>query len=322
MDGATSMSGSRSLSQTMSYTPATSTPVTGAAPLRLAIGIATRGRPGILAETLRDIGAQSDAPDRVVICAPGANDVGRAAEMLPGRVEVMHTASGLPLQRNAILDRVDDCDVLLFLDDDFLMSAGYVAATRAAFAAHPELVVTTGDLIDDGSRGPGISVEAARAMIAADAPRGDSELEPAPHGYGCNMAVRMGVARAQGERFDERLPLYAWSEDIDFSHRMARHGGLAKLHRARGVHLGTKEGRSSGHRLGYSQVANPIYLCGKGSYSFGRAFRSVGRNLVANAARSLRPEAYVDRRGRLRGNGLAFIDLLRGRLAPERILEL
>ncbi len=88
------------------------------------------------------------------------------------------------------------------------------------------------------------------------------------------------------------------------------------------MHLGTKLGRSPGRRLGYSQVANPIYLFRKGSYSFGRAAPSVGRNLAANADRSLQPESYIDRRGRLRGNGLAFLDLLRGRLALERILDL
>jgi hypothetical protein len=35
-----------------------------------------------------------------------------------------------------------------------------------------------------------------------------------------------------------------------------------------------------------------------------------------------RPEPYVDRRGRLRGNMLALGDLLRHRMAPERVLEL
>jgi hypothetical protein len=38
--------------------------------------------------------------------------------------------------------------------------------------------------------------------------------------------------------------------------------------------------------------------------------------------RSFRPEPFVDRRGRLRGNMIALADVMRGRLAPERILEL
>jgi hypothetical protein len=45
-------------------------------------------------------------------------------------------------------------------------------------------------------------------------------------------------------------------------------------------------------------------------------------NVVANAVRSLAPEPFVDRRGRLTGNLLAVKDLLLGRLSPERAADL
>ena len=90
---------------------------------------------------------------------------------------------------------------------------------------------------------------------------------------------------------------------------------------ARGVHLGVKLGRTSGTRLGYSQVANPIYLARKGVYPWVRVVRDLGRHLLVNCVKSIRPEPYIDRRGRLRGNARGFADLLRGRLRPERILE-
>jgi GT2 family glycosyltransferase len=291
--------------------------------MRLAIGIPTSRRPSVLAETLYEITRQTRKPDRVIVCATDQSDV-EIQTRTPQGIEVLFAPSpGLPRQRNLILDKVDDCDVVLFLDDDFLMGSRYVENTVAALQSHSDLVATTGVTIADGSRGPGVSVEAARALIAADdIPGGYDGFEPVPHGYGCNMALRLSTIRQYDVRFDERLPLYAWSEDVDFTHRLARHGWIAKIYGARGVHLGTKQGRTPGHRLGYSQVANPIYLFHKGSYSFGRAARSVGRNLAANVARSVQPEPYIDRRGRLRGNGLAFLDLLRGRLAPERILEL
>ncbi len=289
-------------------------------PPRLAIGIATRGRAAVLAEMLAEVRAQTLAPDRILICGTELADLHGLPEGPPDNLEMFLAPAGLPRQRNAILDRTADCDMILFLDDDFLMAPGYVAATAAAFAGHLDLVGTTGVCIVDDARGPGLSVAAGRALIAGDA--GADGLERAPHGYGCNMAVRLDIVRQHGLRFDERLPLYAWSEDIDFTHRLARHGWLAKLHGARGVHLGVKEGRTPGRRLGYSQVANPVYLFGKGSYSFGRAARSVGRNMAMNALRSFQPEGYIDRRGRLRGNALALLDMLRGRLAPERILDL
>lgn len=289
--------------------------------MRLAIGIATRARPGILAEALKEIAHQTRPPDRVLVCGSGPEDV----DGLDSRpdVEVLFAPSGLPKQRNAILDRIGDCDVVLFLDDDFLMAPGYVAATLAALQTDPEVVVTTGLTIADGARGPGYSPQEGRDLIAGDPARTPNPaVETAYHGYGCNMALRLAPVRDHDLRFDERLPLYGWSEDVDFTHRLGRYGRIVKVLGARGVHLGVKVGRSPGHRLGYSQVANPIYLFGKGSYSWGRASRSVLRNLAANTVKSLQPEPYIDRRGRLRGNGLAILDLLRGRLAPERILDL
>ena len=41
-----------------------------------------------------------------------------------------------------------------------------------------------------------------------------------------------------------------------------------------------------------------------------------------NIVHAPRPEPYVDRRGRLRGNMLAMLDLIRKRMAPERVLDL
>ena len=44
----------------------------------------------------------------------------------------------------------------------------------------------------------------------------------------------------------------------------------------------------------------------------------LARNLIANASRSLAPEAYIDRVGRLRGNLQGLFDVLTGRDQPER----
>lgn len=137
------------------------------------------------------------------------------------------------------------------------------------------------------------------------------------------MAVRLAPMRAQGLRFDERLPLYGWQEDVDLSRRLAEFGDVVQIDAACGVHLGVKSGRGSGVRLGYSQVANPLYISGKRrGYPFRRAVAHIARNLAMNVARATWPEPYVDRRGRLCGNLLALFDLTIGRMAPERILDL
>jgi len=290
--------------------------------MRIAIGIATRGRAPILGEVLHDLQQQTRMPDRVLVCHVTADDVADLPARFP-QVQFLTAPAGLPRQRNALLDACADCDAVLFLDDDFLAASDYLRVTDAVLDAHPDCVVTTGTVIADGAKGPGISVEEGRAMLGAD--RGAAEaLSVAPHfnGYGCNMALRLKPMRAYGLRFDEQLPLYGWYEDLDLTRRLGVHGRILRLAGARGVHLGTKAGRVAGLRLGYSQVANALYLARKGSYPWNRALRSAARHLAMNAARSAFPEPHVDRIGRLRGNLLALADLLRGRMHPMRVTEL
>lgn len=286
--------------------------------MRIGIGIATRGRPAILAGVLRDLERQTRRPDRIIVCHVTPDDVTGCAG-----AEFITAEAGLPRQRNAIMDAATDCDVVLFLDDDFLCAPDFLAVTEAAFIAHPDMVVATGLVVADGAKGPGYSLEEGARLLAADTPPADSAaVEPAFNGYGCNMAFRMAAVRAHHIRVDERLPLYAWYEDIDVTRRLGEHGTILRLLGARGVHLGSKSGRVKQLRLGYSQVVNPIYLARKGSFPWNHAIPSAARHCLANLVRSLKPEPWADRRGRFRGNMIGLWDLVRGRAAPERILDL
>jgi GT2 family glycosyltransferase len=290
-------------------------------PLRIAIGIPTTGRSAVLIETLRELERQTRQPDRIIVSHVTEADI-VGAQGLP-RVEFLTSALGLSRQRNTILDMIGDCDVVLFLDDDFLPAPRYIEATLETFRDNPNVVVTTGRVLADGAKGPGLSVARGREILAwerDDAPQ--PGISPSFSGYGCNMALRLEVVRRHALRFDERLPLYAWYEDIDLCRRLAAWGQVVEVVAACGVHLGTKIGRTSGLRLGYSQVVNPLYLWRKGTYPLDHALRSAGRHFLINGVRSLRPEPWVDRRGRLIGNSLALLDLVLGRARPERILEL
>lgn len=290
--------------------------------MRIALGIATRGRAAILGEVLAELARQTRAPDRVIVCHVDEADIAGLPARFPA-VEFLTAPAGLPRQRNAIMDACGNCDAVLFLDDDFLPAPDHVAVTEQVFRAHSDCVVTTGTVLADGAKGPGIGVAEGRAILAADIPPADAlAVHPHFNGYGCNMALRLAPLRAHALRFDEQLPLYAWYEDLDLTRRLGAHGTILRLVGARGVHLGTKAGRVAGTRLGYSQVANAIYLARKGSYPWNRALRSAARNMAMNLVRSLAPEPWVDRRGRLRGNLLALADLLRGRMHPMRVMEL
>lgn len=291
--------------------------------MRIAAGIATMGRPAILSETLREIGRQRRLPDLVIVCpaGPGSIDTSVFAE-LPYETRIVSSAAGLTRQRNAILAAAAELDAIVFLDDDFFPAPSYLANAEMLLRREADVVMATGVLIEDGIVGPGLSVEHARARLA-EAPEPDSGGACwIDYGcYGCNMVLRLAPALANGVRFDEVLPLYAWQEDIDFSRQMSAFGRIVRSGALSGVHLGTKGGRTSGFKFGYSQVANPVYLIRKGTVSPSFAGRTMAKNLAANVVRTFRPEAHIDRRGRLRGNLLALADLMRGRLHPRRILE-
>jgi GT2 family glycosyltransferase len=256
------------------------------------------------------------APVRPSDCDPELN--------LPVKVEIIAAPVGACAQRNAIFDAAGDADIVVFFDDDFFPAPDYLALLEAEFDARPSAGIITGNVVADGILGPGIAPEEARRILAAKG------TERAPLGrmsevykcYGCNMAINMAVLRKSAARFDEALPLYAWLEDEDFSRATAPYGDVLRSEALLGVHLGVKSGRTSGVRLGYSQIANPVYLWRKGTFPLNRAVAPICRNLISNMLKSPRPEPWIDRPGRLRGNLLAIADMLRGRIVPNRILEL
>jgi hypothetical protein len=290
----------------------------------LVVGIATSGRPAILSETLKELARQQRLPDRVLIAPAGPTciDLG-VLPHLPFPTEVVHGRRGLPAQRNAILAACCDSGAVIFFDDDFLPSRTYLANAAELLERKPHVVLATGTVLADGINGPGLSVEEARCRLAeAPPPSGEEPETPLYSAYGCNMVVRLSAVRAHGLQFDEHLPLYGWQEDTDFSRQIARFGQVTGSAALTGVHLGIKSGRSSGVKLGYSQIANPIYLIRKGTMAPVYGGRLMIKNVIANCVRSVRPEPYIDRFGRAKGNFLALVDLHRGCIHPTRIVNL
>jgi GT2 family glycosyltransferase len=289
--------------------------------VRIVVIIATTGRPELLCLVIDWLFRQTRQPDSIVVSAVGPEDT-KGLVLNQGRpIELIFAERGLPRQRNAALRHVgENADIIVFFDDDFVPATDYLEALEKAFIERPSLVGATGRLLADGIKTPGISFEDAVAMANGhEAPRIIQE-RALPALYGCNLCIRAEAARSIW--FDERLPLYGWQEDVDFSYQLGAQGVLVYTNLLTGVHLGAKGGRTSGKRLGYSQIANPVYLLRKRTMPRKLAWRLMTRNLAANVLRSVWPEPYIDRRGRLLGNAAALYDLLRGRIHPERILSL
>lgn len=300
--------------------------------MRAHVVLATKGRPGIVARLVDDLGTQTRRPATLVLVGASEADIGEAAAraaawLAPDALAaVVAEGPGLCRQRNAGLNVLcGETGFVAFLDDDFRPARDWLEGVGAVFAGQDDVVGVTGRLLADGINTAPLSEADAAAYLSGLRPPGPSWASGSVQrdltsAYGCNMAFRLEAALSC--RFDERLPLYGWQEDRDFTGQMLRHGRVVYDPGPRGVHLGASAGRTGGLRMGYSQIANPVYLRAKGTMEPRFARRFLWRALAANMVRSARRHARVDYRGRLRGNALALLDAARGRLAPERILEL
>ena len=286
--------------------------------MRIGIGIATIGRPDVLKKVVDHLSHQSRKPDLTVVCSVSPADVANvaASKIHP---EVIFSPKGLCVQRNRILDCIAGrADVVIFFDDDFVPADDYLEQVEEAFSSDASLVGLTGDLAADGINIGSIDFEDAVAELSELVPR-PGNLRPRKALYGCNMAIRLSAA--EGMRFDENLPQYAWLEDIDFTYQLGRRGNLASGPMITGIHLGHRGARQPGKKLGYSQIANVAYLYRKGTMQPALGVRLVIQNLASNLAKSVLHDPDIDRRGRLTGNLIALGDLGRGKIDPGRISQ-
>lgn len=290
-----------------------------AAPIRVAVLLATKGRPQAATQLIRLLEKQSVAPSIVVVSATAAADI-EAPLPTDLNVEYIFGATGLTAQRNRALDRARTCaDVAVFFDDDFAPAGNWIEQCARLFMSEATIAGANGIVILDGAKTPPISWEDAQHAIASWHPKNPLLSEIADL-YGCNMAFR--VSAIDGLRFDERLVLYGWLEDKEFSRQAAKKGRLVRCNSLVGVHLGLQSGRISGKKYGYSQIVNAWYLYKKRALSRDEVCLLVLKALAVNAAKTFRPENHIDRRGRLHGNLVGVIHLLSGACRPEMAAEL
>ncbi|OCJ00484.1 glucosyll transferase family 2 [Rhizobium sp. AC27/96] len=289
--------------------------------MKIAVGVATSGRKAILACMIDRLAAQTRRPDHLFLSPATDDDIDmERLRSAPFPVSIVSSPKGSCPQRNAIINAAAGMDALTFFDDDFFPVSNYLAETEALLEADKDIVVATGHVIYDGIGGPGLTVEEADRILNEDPdPDPAPTIEATHNAYGCNMTFRLQPILAHRVYFDEELPLYAWQEDVDLCRRLRAYGKIVSFNRLRGVHLGAKVGRTSGLRLGYSQIANPLYLVKKRSVSLKWALKLMGGNVASNIVGSIKPPPYIDRRGRLRGNLVALRHLVSGSLDPKYI---
>ncbi len=281
---------------------------------RVAVGIATRGRPEYVRLVVEQLRLQSLRPAKILVACVDAADV-EGLNAAPD-LAVIASSPGLTVQRNAILDRLpEQCEFVVFFDDDFFPQREWLARAVAAFEARPEVACITGHVIANGVCGQNLCAEDAFGLLAPARPDDNDWTEENISPYGCNMAFRCSAVGAL--RFDERLVHYGWLEDRDFGAAVERRGGrLIKLGAALGVHLGVASARMSDRKLGYAQIANPLHLLVKRTMSPRLFAMRVLTDIASNAQKAPLSPA---RRARLAGNLIAIAEAFVGLCKPERV---
>lgn len=320
--------------------------------VRLAVIIPSAGRPAILHDTVLSLHRQSVKPTQIIVSVPDDDAVLPATK---DWCEVVYGRKGSCPQRNRGVAAVrSGIDVVSFIDDDIELRDDYFEHLIRAFIGHPSLVLACGDEVADGGiayperMSLGIGRGEAKQMLANDRryrlspttfmteyrrDRWDVFVRLADIACGVrgdclprwlipanNMSIRRSVL--DSVEFDERMPLYAWMEDYDFTLTCAKFGRVARIKDCRLVHLGATGGRVSPKRLGFVQVMNPIYIWSKRyrGYSAGAMLIFVTRILAGNVVRL--PRHPSERWQRLQGNFRALAMAIRGDLRPERMADI
>lgn len=283
----------------------------------IAVIVATKGRPECVQPFLQALDSQTCKPRHVIYVITSQRDIPDGIDNLGLAVNVIVSSAGSSLQRNRGIDRIQsEAEILIFFDDDFLPASDWIENCCTIFSAFSDVAGLSGMVLKDGAITGPITWAEGRDLLTTYKMPTTPRVQDIASTYGCNMAFRS--SDVGDERFDERLVLYGWMEDNDFSRRISRRGRLVTSDTLVGVHLSIQRGRVSGKRLGYSQVVNPVYLARKGSLPWSEAVTTILRPVCANLLKSLRPEAHIDRRGRLIGNLLGFGELMRLRSRPEQ----
>lgn len=276
---------------------------------KVAVAVASLGRPNNLRALLESLSKQTLLPHQVILSVETKADCPDLSG-LNFEVETVFGPRGLCRQRNRAIDRLSpEVNFIVFYDDDFVPSQISLEGIAAAFSKFEDINAMTGLVLKDGILGPGIPPEEATEIVntwdASHHWKAPEILTERKGCYGCNMAFRVNaIGRI---RFDEHLPHYGWLEDLDFSARMP--GKCIQTDAFAGVHCGEKTGReANGRPLGYAQMFNPIYLWRKGSIPLMFAVDQMSRNFLKNHALFFFPEPWVDRKGRAAGNWIGLVD--------------
>lgn len=223
-----------------------------------AVIICTRNRCADLVHTLHSLTKQTELPDELIIVdsstIPVKNEktfeqIFNDSNFGATRLKYLHTAPGLPFQRNVGVAHATS-EIIHFLDDDVELDAQYLQSMNDVFTKNTHYAGGMGAVqnIPHSYRYKAYSRLAKIFMLQRNFANGKFTPSGLPtHAYGknsfmnvealggCCMSYRASVF--QKHRFDEQLGGYAFMEDCDFSRRVSFEASLFFNPEAKMLHL-------------------------------------------------------------------------------------
>ncbi|AFK22091.1 glycosyltransferase family 2 protein [Pyrococcus sp. ST04] len=168
-------------------------------------------------------------------------------------------------------------DILLFLDDDVVLSSNYIAEIHRSFEKCPQAMAAIGfitnihmstlnNLLNRFFWLFHTSQNKAKLLVSLDSvyPTADSSVEYLKCDLltGNNMAIRKKVFK-EGLKFDEKLLRYSWREDHDFALSLKERYGanpVCLAMNARLLHLRSSAGRIPSEKFILIREAYQLYV--------------------------------------------------------------
>jgi hypothetical protein len=297
---------------------------------KVGVIIATTGRREVVTQTIDSILHRASLPACIVVVGAQKSDLPESdwSQSATRIILTLAPQKGSALQRNYGLALLPSTiEFVSFLDDDVELHDQYFYEVNNVFEQSPTLVAFSGMVLTNGN----IETNKARKQLDEhNIPEGMPFFGHFPNKwpglYGCSMNMRREIIELV--KFDDNLPLYAIGEDTEVGFRLSQHGEVGGSARCPLVHLATRSGRIAEVGVGYAQIVNFIYFAHK-EIGYPRFFCYFERlikvplaNLIFSVFPRLDTHTFVDRKGRLRGNLLAFRDLIQGKAHPSRLLQI
>ncbi|MDB9524441.1 hormogonium polysaccharide biosynthesis glycosyltransferase HpsN [Oscillatoria sp. CS-180] len=262
----------------------------------ISVIVPTYQREDVLCSTIADV-LKQDYPDFEVLVVDQTRDHQPATQHYlqetseGGQIQWLQVDwASLPAARNYGIERSRG-DIILFIDDDVELPAGYLKAHAQILVSKPEVGAVAGRVFDRMKLGdnPDLSIdylpeEAMDPGIAwyyIDLVH-TTQPQQVITARGCNMSFRRDIFGKHGLRFDERFRGNAVREESDFCLQIRQTGYIVwYAPEANLIHLGEETGGC--HDISTRSLSYQItfyhnhFLMGLKNLSFGQAMRLYAR---------------------------------------------